>query len=129
MGRQPFGLPAVAKPAPKVELHSGSGIFGKSLEALRLVAPGSAAGQQSNLSIARRRCATPQAFNRFVITTKGCFQDGVGIHQAWSDQLLRRLCRGESQGHAFLAGVVAQGGQNPRFHQHSTLLNRLSDAA
>jgi hypothetical protein len=80
MGCQRFGCSTVAKPAPKVKLNPVLGIFAKALKAFRLIAPGSAAGQKSHLSIAGCCGATPQAFNRFLITTKRSVQNGVGIH-------------------------------------------------
>ena len=130
MGSKFIGLAAAAEAAPKVQANRCRLILieAESLEPLRTIAPAAAAGKQGNLAVAPCGGTVPQAHGCFLISTEGGLKDGMGIHQAGGNQLIRCWTGFDAQAEGLLPGLVVKADEHPSVDQDCTALNRISGA-
>ena len=64
-----------------------------------------------------------QAYGRFLIATEGGFEDGMRIHQAWGDQLIRCWAGLDAQAQGLLPGFVVKADEHPLVDQDCTELH------
>ena len=95
----------------------------ESLEPLRTIAPAAAAGKQANLAIAPCGGTVAQAHGCFLIPTEGGLKDGMGIHQAGGDQLIRCWAGLDAQAEGLLPGLVVKADEHPLVDQDCTELH------
>jgi hypothetical protein len=125
VGGEFIRLAAAAEASPKVQTNRCCLILleAESLEPLRTIAPAAAAGKQANLAIASCGGTVAQAYGCFLIATEGGFKDGMRIHQAGGDQLIR-CCTGlDAQAQGLLPGFVVKSDEHPLVDQDCTELH------